>query len=200
MTLLDAPKYDAARERRHKHIVIAVFVLAVLSAFGTWWFWNWPEEHHVSGFLKTVESGDLTKAYALWNEDPECSNTRNATRPMAFTASSRTGGAAAHTGKFAVISRPFQILGQRRDYGCEHQTAAKHRFSCGWIARPRRSTSLLWSCIGPYGIPDGIQGHRERSGWPGLDVRSWHLLEQVKPVSALRIGPKSHLCCDADLF
>lgn len=71
MTLMDAPKYDAVRERRHKHIVIAVFVLAVLSALGTWWLWNWPEEHHVSGFLKTVESGDLTKAYALWNEDPE---------------------------------------------------------------------------------------------------------------------------------
>ncbi|MGA3346621.1 MAG: hypothetical protein ABSC76_17330 [Terracidiphilus sp.] len=43
---------------------------AVLSAFGTWWFWNWPEEHHVNSFLKTVESGDLTKAYGLWNEDP----------------------------------------------------------------------------------------------------------------------------------
>jgi hypothetical protein len=70
MTLMDAPKYDAVRERRHKHFVIAVFVLAVLSAFGTWWCWNWPEEHHVNSFLKTVESGDLTKAYGLWNEDP----------------------------------------------------------------------------------------------------------------------------------
>jgi hypothetical protein len=69
MTLMDAPKYDAVSERRHKHIVIAVFVLAVLSAIGTWWFWNWPEEHRVSSFLKTVESGDLTKAYGLWNED-----------------------------------------------------------------------------------------------------------------------------------
>jgi hypothetical protein len=70
MTLMDAPKYDAVCERRHKHIVIAVFVLAVLSALGAWWFWNWPEEHCVSNFLTTVESGNLTKAYGLWNQDP----------------------------------------------------------------------------------------------------------------------------------
>jgi hypothetical protein len=70
MTLMDAPKYDAVRERRHKHIVIAVFVLAVLSALGIWWFWNWPEEHRVNAFLATVESGDLAKAYGLWNQDP----------------------------------------------------------------------------------------------------------------------------------
>ena len=70
MTLMDAPKYDAVRELQHKHIVIAVFVLAVLSALGTWWLWNWPEEHCVSNFLTTVESGNLTKAYGLWNQDP----------------------------------------------------------------------------------------------------------------------------------
>jgi hypothetical protein len=70
MTLLDAPKYDAARERRHKHIVIAVFVLAVISAVGTWWFWNWPEEHRVSTFLAAVEAGDQTKAYGTWTQDP----------------------------------------------------------------------------------------------------------------------------------
>jgi hypothetical protein len=70
MTLMDAPMYDAVRERRHKHIVIAVFVLAVLSALGIWWFWNWPEEHRVNAFLATVESGDLAKAYGLWNQDP----------------------------------------------------------------------------------------------------------------------------------
>ncbi len=70
MTLLDAPKYDAIRERRHKYIVIAAFVLTVLTALGTWWFCNWPEEHHVDSFLEAVESGDLTKAYSLWNQDP----------------------------------------------------------------------------------------------------------------------------------
>jgi len=71
MTLMDAPKYDAVRERRHKHIVMVVFLLAVLSALGTWWFWNWPEEHHVNTFMSTVESGDLTKAYGIWTQDQD---------------------------------------------------------------------------------------------------------------------------------
>jgi hypothetical protein len=47
MTLLDAPKYDAARARRSRNIVIALFVVVIFGAFGTWWFWNWPEEHRV---------------------------------------------------------------------------------------------------------------------------------------------------------
>jgi hypothetical protein len=71
MTLLDAPKYDAARARRSRNIVIALFVVVVLGAFGTWWFWNWPEDHRVSTFLATVQSGDLSKAYGVWTQDPE---------------------------------------------------------------------------------------------------------------------------------
>ncbi len=65
MTLLDAPRYDAARARRFKNIKIALFMLVVLGTSGTWWFWNWPEEHHVNMFLSSVESGDLAKAYPL---------------------------------------------------------------------------------------------------------------------------------------
>lgn len=71
MTLLDAPKYDAARARLKRNIVIALIVVVVLGAFGTWWFWDWPEEHRVNNFLATVESGDLAKAYGMWNHDPE---------------------------------------------------------------------------------------------------------------------------------
>ena len=71
MTLMDAPKFDAVRERRHKHIVMAVFLLAILCAVGTWWFWNWPEERHVNAFMTTVESGDLSKAYGIWEEDQD---------------------------------------------------------------------------------------------------------------------------------
>lgn len=71
MTLLDAPNYDAARARRTRNIVIALFVVIVVGASGTWWLWNWPEEHRVNGFLATVQSGDLTKAYGMWNHDPD---------------------------------------------------------------------------------------------------------------------------------
>ena len=71
MTLMDAPKYDPARARKRRNIVIALIVIAVLGAVGTWWFWNWPEEHRVNTFLATVESGDLAKAYGIWNNDPD---------------------------------------------------------------------------------------------------------------------------------
>jgi len=71
MTLLDAPRYDSARARRIRNIKIAVFMAVVLGAFGTWWFWNWPEEHRVNTFLATVESGDQSKAYGIWNNDPD---------------------------------------------------------------------------------------------------------------------------------
>ena len=71
MTLLDAPKYDAARARRSRNIVIALFVVVILGAFGTWWFWNWPEEHRVRTFLSAVQSGDPVKAYGLWTQDSE---------------------------------------------------------------------------------------------------------------------------------
>ena len=71
MTLMDAPKYDADRARRVRNIEIALFAIVVLGALGTWWFWNWPEEHRVNTFLATVESGDQSKAYGIWNYDPD---------------------------------------------------------------------------------------------------------------------------------
>lgn len=104
MTLMDAPKYDAARERLQKHIVIAVFVLTVLSALATWWFWNWPEERCVNRFLTTVESGNLTKAYGIWKKILTGSSIRSATRLIALTAFSETGEAAANGDRFTAIN------------------------------------------------------------------------------------------------
>ncbi len=51
--------------------MIGAFVLEILGAFGTWWFWNWPEEHHANRFLTTVETGNLAQAYGIWNQDPD---------------------------------------------------------------------------------------------------------------------------------
>jgi len=70
MTLLDAPRYDAARARKRRNIGIALIVVVLLGAAGAWWFWNWPEEHRVNTFLAAVESGEMTKAYGIWNDDP----------------------------------------------------------------------------------------------------------------------------------
>lgn len=82
MTLLDAPKFDEARDRRLRialfSTVGAVFVLVL----GFWlvaghpvdWPWCWYA--HLRGratanrFLTAVEQNDLPKAYGIWEDDP----------------------------------------------------------------------------------------------------------------------------------
>jgi hypothetical protein len=83
MTLLDAPKYDAARARRNRQVLwisVGVFVALFI---GFWvgaghpvdWPWNWMT--HLRGrstintFLSDVEHNDLAAAYGIWNHDPD---------------------------------------------------------------------------------------------------------------------------------
>jgi hypothetical protein len=83
MTLLDAPKFDEARDRRRQLIMYsgAGFVFLVILIF--WlvagrpvdWPWSWFS--HLAGrsaanhFLGAVEKNDLQKAYAVWVHDPD---------------------------------------------------------------------------------------------------------------------------------
>jgi len=81
MTLLDAPKFDAAREKRNQFIFrFSLGTLFVL--FIAYWLvagrpvdlpWNW---HHymvgrmkVNKFLTAVEANDLASAYGVWEND-----------------------------------------------------------------------------------------------------------------------------------
>jgi hypothetical protein len=78
MTLMDAPQFNARRERRNRNLAIAAIVVAVLIFFGVisfyldmpWSLWHWPSDHRANQFFATVESGNLQKAYGLWNNDP----------------------------------------------------------------------------------------------------------------------------------
>jgi hypothetical protein len=70
MTLLDAPQYDPAKERRRNtmiwSIVVAVLVLLVLG----WFYRNWPEEHVVDKFFDALQKQDYETAYGLYFHDP----------------------------------------------------------------------------------------------------------------------------------
>ncbi len=83
MTLLDAPVFNEARERRRREILWGIigglFVLLV-----TFWLvagrpvdWPWTWYTHLRGraainqFLKDIEKNDLGGAYAVWIHDPE---------------------------------------------------------------------------------------------------------------------------------
>jgi len=83
MTLLDAPKYDEAREKRNQFILFGSAGLLVALFVGWWlvagrpvdWPWNWNNHlmgrSTVNGFLTAVEKNDLTKAYGIWTHDKD---------------------------------------------------------------------------------------------------------------------------------
>jgi hypothetical protein len=83
MTLLDAPKFDEAGDRRRRAILIGSGGL-LLALFVAWWLvagmpvdlpWNWNNHLHgraaVNSFLTAVEKNDLPRAYGIWTHDKD---------------------------------------------------------------------------------------------------------------------------------
>ncbi|HEY1902476.1 MAG TPA: hypothetical protein VGG56_08615 [Terracidiphilus sp.] len=83
MTLLDAPKYDAARAQRRQVFLYSTagFLFVLLIA---WWLvagrpvdwpWNWDNylfgRSAVNHFLTDVEKNDLAAAYGVWMHDKD---------------------------------------------------------------------------------------------------------------------------------
>lgn len=81
MTLLDAPKYDAARARR-RELILYCTAGVLLALFVGWWLvagrpvdWPWHWNAHLMGrrtanhFLQAVERDDLSTAYGIWLHD-----------------------------------------------------------------------------------------------------------------------------------
>lgn len=96
MTLLDAPKYDAAREQRRRVFFYSTggFLLVLLLA---WWLvagrpidwpWNWNNylfaRSAVNGFLTDVEKNDMAAAYGVWIHDKDWQQHPNANGPYPF--------------------------------------------------------------------------------------------------------------------
>jgi hypothetical protein len=83
MTLLDAPAFDEARDRRWRLILSGSGGLLLVLFVGWWllagrpvdWPWNW--NNHLLGrmeanaFLGAVEKNDLPTAYGIWLHDPK---------------------------------------------------------------------------------------------------------------------------------
>jgi hypothetical protein len=81
MTLLDAPVFDEARERRRQVTLYSAGGLLLALIVG-WWLvagmpadlpWNWNSHlfgrSAVNGFLTAVEKNDLATAYGIWIHD-----------------------------------------------------------------------------------------------------------------------------------
>jgi hypothetical protein len=83
MTLLDAPSYNEARERRNRLIVIGAVSTFIVVVIGIWiaagwpvdWPWNWWTHMQgraaVNTFFKDVEKNDLNAAYGVWVHDAD---------------------------------------------------------------------------------------------------------------------------------
>jgi len=131
----------------------------------------------VSGFLRQSSPGP-DKPTLCGTRIQSGSNTRTLQGLWLYRFQQDWGIAAAHTGKFAVYKFvPFQILGQRRDYGCEINGGKTPIFL--WV--DRKTQKIDFSPVElyrPIWDTRWDPSHRERSGWPGLDVRSWHLLDK----------------------
>ncbi len=83
MTLLDAPAYNEARERRNRFIVVGALSTFCALFIGFWilagwpvdWPWNWWTHMQgratVNTFFKDVEKNDLAAAYGVWLHDAQ---------------------------------------------------------------------------------------------------------------------------------
>jgi hypothetical protein len=83
MTLLDAPIYNEARERRNRLTVIGALSTFIVLVVGFWsmagwpvdWPWNWwvhmQGRSTVNTFFKDVEKNDLAAAYGVWVHDAD---------------------------------------------------------------------------------------------------------------------------------
>ena len=107
MTLLDAPKYDAKKARLIRNLSIAGVSAVVIGAIllgmffldRPWWLWNWASDHRVNNFLTIVESGDMQKAYGLWNNDPNWQQHPDEYKGYDFTQFQKDWGPASDYGK-----------------------------------------------------------------------------------------------------
>lgn len=86
MTLLDAPKFDAVRDRRNRAILFGSAGLFAVLVIASWFVagmpvdfpWNWWAHFRgrstANHFLTAVEHNDLGEAYAVWTHDPDWKN------------------------------------------------------------------------------------------------------------------------------
>ena len=115
MTLLDAPVFNEARDRRNRRIIFGSLGVAVV-LFVTWWLvagmpvdfpWNWNA--HVFGrstanrFLTAVEKDDLPTAYGIWIHDKDWQQHPKATGTYPFARFQQDWSSTSSDNEFGVI-------------------------------------------------------------------------------------------------
>jgi len=71
MTLLDAPAYDGTHARGRRNLLIGALLFCGVAGMVIYLCWNLPAEHRVNQFFTAVEARDFSKAFGIWNNDPD---------------------------------------------------------------------------------------------------------------------------------
>jgi hypothetical protein len=124
MTLLDAPQFDVARDRRRRTILYGAAGTLFVLFIGFWlisgrpvdWPWNWYT--HLAGrstmnhFLADVEQNDLQKAYGVWVHDPNWQQHHNELKFYTFETFQKGWGPNSQLNDFGTI-RSHKIAAAR---------------------------------------------------------------------------------------
>jgi hypothetical protein len=71
MTLMDAEKYDAERDRRRRRQIAFAVVLVILVAWVAYHFRHYPERKAAGQFFAALQGQNYEGAYAIWFRDPD---------------------------------------------------------------------------------------------------------------------------------
>ncbi|HTW78347.1 MAG TPA: hypothetical protein VME23_02270 [Terracidiphilus sp.] len=115
MTLLDAPKFDEARDRRRR-MFLSAGAGAILVLFVAFWLasgrpidWPWNWYIHLAGrstmnrFLADVEQDNLQKAYGVWVHDPNWQQHHNELKFYTFATFQKGWGPDSSNNDYGTI-------------------------------------------------------------------------------------------------
>jgi hypothetical protein len=124
MTLLDAPTFDAARDRRNTILLIGSVGLLVVLFVGGWlvsgrpidWPWHWWMHFRARAtanrFLDDVEDNKLQNAYAVWFHDPDWQRHPNNYSAYPFEKFSQDWSPTSFSNEYGAI-KTHQIVASR---------------------------------------------------------------------------------------
>ena len=71
MTLMDAQRFDEARARRRRALILSIFIAVILLGWLGFHLRNFPERHAVDKFFTALQNKDYETAYGIWWNDPQ---------------------------------------------------------------------------------------------------------------------------------
>jgi hypothetical protein len=71
MTLMDAEKYDPARDRRRRTRIIVSIIFVLLAAWVVYHYRDYPERNAASKFFAALQRKNYEEAYGVWFRDSD---------------------------------------------------------------------------------------------------------------------------------